>query len=1106
MSASTVSVQGRKLLVDLLREAARLEHCLLDSYLYAACSLKSVPQEFSKLGDVENRRRAIQFERVRAWKKTVLEVAHEEMLHLHYVQCMLRALGERPEFSLPARDKEGQWIIPNWDPRVGNEPGRNGVQVPVAPLDATNIRRFVLFESADSLQNENIFGPQATELFDALYQFEFELHCESILYDVSDDRRRSSLKESLLKLFRITPFDRPPVQALMAIEERAGLPELADLRFQSIADLYKNGILPLFEQAFHFGWVKYADLDLMNEMLDPQHAAQGFLPVGPVFRSPRFSHIFKQNISDALRHYKNIKDVISEIVDEGEGFAGFRRAAEEMLGRIKEITPRGYLLALQKSAQLPEWIVKAQQLRLSHLYRFAMIMTEMNVEQGYAHEVNADFSAFRDPLNLEAYQELRDLADEIPKQFNACYLVTTAWLSRMYEIQTWTSDTPRRLAIEMLASWPLMSIAIRPFLELASFFPIDRKNLFRAEANYLPMLPLDAQELLELVSGKERTQEINDRIDYFALRTLTAVAEWAGRRHDDVSGSKISRPYKEMILQRFQALQRLSEFEKQFPFRIHGGYSNQLPDLAFQRASFTESSKYAENPAAIIPLPWNPQDQSPDQPPLYKDSLVLRLRFAGFGLVQLATDPDPPTDESGCTGTLMLRAADGDLWLDRALVWQAGDKSILRAPREALPPIGVKCVDATLCVTDGEAQAGFVPIGQMNSSGAVQASGVQQDLQITGLLEVIQLPFPSPALSVVLRDRNSERPHLEGLNHLVWQDGEPIDPFIISIFHPSDLSKPAMQREVFNEGRSLLYMDPLQRIMSSRAPCGFDSVTNIPAWAMPNMIQEALADPTFPIGYLKRRAAALADLFESLSREEGKSQSWVDQCLSVAERMLLVSLPRVTTVKWLPIALHYGHTVSGKMDAMSAEMSALIKGATRMGTELSSVSDRMKPNSRWVAKYTKGFMDTDALSDFIYGELYIPLVVTDSGKISLTHAWRMPGDLTAYIRSRTLRFDQPFWDAYSVTGQSRTTTFGETTITERLIGTSESSYRYVIEGLTGVQEGEGVIGVEDQNGECVLQLGFEGSCDASSVVTLSKFFANTVSDMGDGLSGLLSLK
>jgi hypothetical protein len=301
-------------------------------------------------------------------------------------------------------------------------------------------------------------------------------------------------------------------------------------------------------------------------------------------------------------------------------------------------------------------------------------------------------------------------------------------------------------------------------------------------------------------------------------------------------------------------------------------------------------------------------------------------------------------------------------------------------------------------------------------------------------------------------------------------------------------------------------MDPLQRILSSRAPCGFDSVTNIPSWAMPEIIQQALSDQTFPNGYLKRRAAALADLLESWIRKEDGSQLWVDECLSAAERMLLVSLPRGTTVAWLRVALHYGHTISGKMDVVSTGISDLIKAATQMDTQLSSVSDRMKPNSRWVVKYTKGFMDTDALSDFIYGELYIPLIATDSRKISLRHSWRMSGELTSYIGSKTLRFEQPFWGTYSVMGQTRATTFVGTTIKERLVAQSESSYRYAIDGIAGSGSCEGVIGIEQQAGECVLNFGFEGTCDTPAVVSLSRFFGNTIGGIGEGLSQLLTLR
>ena len=113
---------ARTLLIDMLKEAAKLEHCLLDVYLAAACSLKSTPQEFAEVDGRENRRRAIQFERVRGWKQQILAVAHEEMRHLHYVLCMNRALGERPFLGLPARNAEGEWVIPNWQIQIGHTP------------------------------------------------------------------------------------------------------------------------------------------------------------------------------------------------------------------------------------------------------------------------------------------------------------------------------------------------------------------------------------------------------------------------------------------------------------------------------------------------------------------------------------------------------------------------------------------------------------------------------------------------------------------------------------------------------------------------------------------------------------------------------------------------------------------------------------------------------------------------------------------------------------------------------------------------------------------------------------------------------------------------
>ena len=83
-----------RMLTNMLHQAAKLEHSLLDAYVYTASSIKSTPQEFEKLPNGKtNPRRAIQFEKARRWKQAILGVSHEEMLHLHYVQCPIESTG-----------------------------------------------------------------------------------------------------------------------------------------------------------------------------------------------------------------------------------------------------------------------------------------------------------------------------------------------------------------------------------------------------------------------------------------------------------------------------------------------------------------------------------------------------------------------------------------------------------------------------------------------------------------------------------------------------------------------------------------------------------------------------------------------------------------------------------------------------------------------------------------------------------------------------------------------------------------------------------------------------------------------------------------------------
>ena len=537
--------------IDMLHEAAQLEHCLLNSYLYTACSLRSTPQEFSSVSSVAkkvNVLRAIQFERVRAWKESILRVAAEEMLHLHYVECMLRALGEPPSFALPKRDsKSGSWIIPNWKSQLARESNDDldGVKISLEQLTPIKIRQFVLYEASDSLQDDDPFGREMSALFERLQKFEMDLRYEGMFLNVQDPIYREELKTKLSQLYSaltpLTPDTKANIFAIESAVKSIQLPPLEDLKFQSIADFYYKGILPLYEQAFEFGWVKYPNVDLLNEQLNPDYAQEGFLPIGPIYRTKNFQALTQSNIgvsdpsivTQGINNFKDISDIIQEIVDEGEGATYFENRAQALLARVNELGgAREYLRARIEDRRsrepTPDWLANAELLRQSHLYRFAMIMTEFNQERILAQKSGVDFEPSRQPINIDPCPSLKQLTQELPIQFNACYLVLIAWLSRMYEIPQWMADKPRRLAIEMLASWPLMSLAIRPFLELVSFFPVKPQLLFSLDSDDLPLLPIHGQQLLELYKNQERSEQINERMDYLAARTLSD-GEWDGR-------------------------------------------------------------------------------------------------------------------------------------------------------------------------------------------------------------------------------------------------------------------------------------------------------------------------------------------------------------------------------------------------------------------------------------------------------------------------------------------------------------------------------------------------------------------------------------------------
>jgi len=87
-----MKIENRGTLLNALVDASELEHGLLCQYLFAAFSVKETAAEGISWEQAETLRR---------WKRTLLEIAREEMAHLGTVCNLLTAVGGAPHFRRP---------------------------------------------------------------------------------------------------------------------------------------------------------------------------------------------------------------------------------------------------------------------------------------------------------------------------------------------------------------------------------------------------------------------------------------------------------------------------------------------------------------------------------------------------------------------------------------------------------------------------------------------------------------------------------------------------------------------------------------------------------------------------------------------------------------------------------------------------------------------------------------------------------------------------------------------------------------------------------------------------------------------------------------------
>jgi hypothetical protein len=127
--APTMVLQHREALIYTLSKAAALEQLVMCQYLYAAFSMKDRDDD----GLTQ-----VQLEATRHWRRELIHIAEQEMLHLALVQNLLTAVGASPVFGRPNFP-----LPPHAYPA--------GIRMALLPFDEQSVRHFIYLERPDGL-------------------------------------------------------------------------------------------------------------------------------------------------------------------------------------------------------------------------------------------------------------------------------------------------------------------------------------------------------------------------------------------------------------------------------------------------------------------------------------------------------------------------------------------------------------------------------------------------------------------------------------------------------------------------------------------------------------------------------------------------------------------------------------------------------------------------------------------------------------------------------------------------------------------------------------------------------------------------------------------
>jgi len=134
-----VGLEHREALIYTLGKAAELEHLIMLQYLFAAFSLK---------GSVNEGLSEASLEAIQRWRRTLLSIGGQEMLHLALVQNLLTAVGAAPRFARP-----------NFPMPAYSYPA--GVRIELLPFGEAALRHFAFLERPEGMDVEDAEGFEA---------------------------------------------------------------------------------------------------------------------------------------------------------------------------------------------------------------------------------------------------------------------------------------------------------------------------------------------------------------------------------------------------------------------------------------------------------------------------------------------------------------------------------------------------------------------------------------------------------------------------------------------------------------------------------------------------------------------------------------------------------------------------------------------------------------------------------------------------------------------------------------------------------------------------------------------------------------------------------